>query len=397
MAYKPPTPLARPLAPHVQAANSRAVQARLQPPARPTAPHVEVALPVAQARAHPSGSRPTAPHVQAALAVGGRASLVQPQRLGPAPQASPQAPHVRKAVSAPPLAAALPIQPKKKDAQRYVGQHNLGFRVTHENVLAYVSDTNNPAMSRQELRVEWNRNQAAHFRIPDPAAPAAAVAAVVPVVALDPLAEALARLAAMSYLGLLPFPGMSPTTLERSPEWGDEKGHASGSLPGAFHVFRTGTEVELGFDENGWALDPDTGRKRSGPRRKALYNLLLGSAEHVLRGHFFDDVTLRSQARQNKPNFTWTSDRALLSAIERGRSTLSGQTAEVDISPQDGYGYVIEEDSGDLYKVHPKRATLVTKSGGDFKTAYGVTAIPGHGARVPLASFATMFHSWTKV
>lgn len=387
MAHKPlppPVPAAvRPLAPHVQAANSRAAQPKLGTPTRPAAPHVQAALGTLQARVPPpAGPRPPAPHVQAILSAGTRGAPSQARR----PTA---APHV--VAAAPP-----PIQRKKKDAQAYVRQYGLGFKASHESVRDYTADERNPALRRQGLRNAWNLHQSAHFRIPDPEEQVEAEQVDAPV-DLDPLSLAIAYLAALSYLGRLSEIGRLPGPLELlEPEEQEEKHESKASTSvGPFHVFGSQTVVPLSFDEGGMAIDPETGRKCSGPKRRALYNRILGSADHVLRGHFFDDVTLRSQAGSNKPNFTWTSDRALLSAIERGSLALRGQTATINISRHDGYGYVIEHESGDRYKVYPKQAIVVTKSGGDFKTAYGITSI-GTTARVPRASFAGMFHAWER-
>lgn len=178
-------------------------------------------------------------------------------------------------------------------------------------------------------------------------------------------------------------------------------GAAENASPQPSH-FSRGADVAITYTRAGALRDPDEGRAASVPKRKALYKAL-GMGEHVLAGHFFLDATLISQARMGHRNFTWSSDQALVTAVNkaafvfRWRVVFYGNLADagdkrvtVNIGRDDGHGYVVGTDHK-LYKVAPKYARVIAKTGGDFNTAYGVTE------ETDPSRFALAYHVWEEV
>jgi hypothetical protein len=99
------------------------------------------------------------------------------------------------------------------------------------------------------------------------------------------------------------------------------------------------------------------------------YKRLFGLAEHVLRGHFLEEKALKGLAGSNKPNFCWSCDRALISAV----LAAGNRTSRVDIP--DGAGFGIIKVADKYYVVRPKKAQIVFKKLGDLKTAFGITEV----------------------
>ncbi|MEJ1970602.1 MAG: hypothetical protein WDN03_18540 [Rhizomicrobium sp.] len=145
--------------------------------------------------------------------------------------------------------------------------------------------------------------------------------------------------------------------------------------------FTSGEKADIEFNGGGALVNPETGKTASATKRKAIYRGL-GIGEHLLRGHFLDEETLKSQnaaesADGASGNFSWASDKAALDTVEAGRRAFEDKKAstkkiDVAIAEDAGFGFVTGTD-GQRYKVFPRKARVIRKAKGDFKTAYGVT------------------------
>ncbi|HTJ28765.1 MAG TPA: hypothetical protein VMA36_21605 [Candidatus Limnocylindria bacterium] len=170
--------------------------------------------------------------------------------------------------------------------------------------------------------------------------------------------------------------------------------------PNSFAHFTTGAPAAaVGFTDKGDLVAPGEKRKASGVEKKKVLRQSLGIGEHVLAGHFFDDKTLLSQLMMGKSNFTWTSEQALLEAIELGRRVFAEDAAfenddakdvVVELPPGAGHGFVSATD-GKVYRVVPRQARIIRMQQGDFKTAYGITEIRD------VSKFGAAYYSATKL
>lgn len=258
-------------------------------------------------------------------------------------------------------------QLNKRDAAKYIRAQALDAinpaSFDYWDVLNFVKDGARPLNVRLALIAEWNKGQGPRYTIdPDVVNKAPAV----------PTAEN------MAVLKLLMF-GPQPEDV------------------GPIHHFNKGTQVATTYNQTGAFMDPeDTTTKASKPKRGKIYKSL-GIGEHVLRDHIdHDDATLFSKARAGQANFTWSSDQALVAAVERGRQAFAARAGEphadekavtVPIGALDGYGIVIADD-GRPYIVRPRYAKVTMMAKGDFKTAYGITETS------KLAGFANAYYAW---
>lgn len=166
---------------------------------------------------------------------------------------------------------------------------------------------------------------------------------------------------------------------------GEEDESSEAEKPPKFHSFKSRADVDVSFTGGGEIASEG---KKAGKKTRSNIITKLGLGQHLDAGHAptITDATLISQARINKKNFKWSSDRAVLTAIEKAAPELArrrkeaksekldtdkDKTFELDISPEDGYGYV--QVGPRLYKVFPRRARIVAMAEGDFNTAYGLT------------------------
>lgn len=178
-------------------------------------------------------------------------------------------------------------------------------------------------------------------------------------------------------------------------------GAAENASPQPTH-FSSGANVAITYTHTGAMQDPEHGGAASVPKRTALYKGL-GMGAHVLAGHFLADAALISQARMGKANFRWSSDQALIAAVNKAAFVFRWRIAffesladaedkrvTVNIGPHDGHGFIVGTD-GKLYRVAPKYARVIAKSLGDFNTAYGVTEVKDP------TRFAEAYYSWVEV
>jgi hypothetical protein len=249
------------------------------------------------------------------------------------------------------------IQRLKKDAIAVIKANDLHINADYLGIQAYVQNVSNPSGVRDALRNAWNLNQNPNWIIE----PAPRNFAEFGEKQQDLMKAALLTMREFMQNGVI---------MDEVVQNEDESAN-----------------MGIKFDPDGWVLDPEGGRKASKANRQKIYKSTLGLADHVLRGHFFDDVTLISQAKSKKNNFTWTSDKALINAISKA----GGKTAlTVDIPDGAGYG-IINADDGNMYRVYPKKARIIFMSQGDFKTGYGVAEVQA------VARFGEVYHRVERV
>lgn len=244
------------------------------------------------------------------------------------------------------------IQRLKKDAVAVIRANGLHINADYLGIQAYVQDISNPSGVRDALRDAWNLNQNPNWIIESAPRDFAQ---------FGERQQELMKAALLTMMDVM----QNEVIMDEVVQDEDE-----------------GANMGIKFDPDGWVLDPEEGRKASKTNRLKIYKNTLGLAEHVLRGHFFDDATLISQAKSNKNNFTWTSDKALINAISKagGKNALA-----VDIPDGAGYG-IITADDDNMYRVYPKKARIIFMSKGDFKTGYGVAEVK------TVARFGEVYH-----
>ncbi len=250
-----------------------------------------------------------------------------------------------------------PVQRLKKDADKFIREHDLeNIKADYWDIIYYARAKGPMA---EELVAAWNENQPGKYRITEEdLAPQSG----------EPTPEQISTLLMLIMAA-------------------QAGGADQGEDITAFHHFTTGDDLDVAFTQAGELMGDEIGKKASGSERKRLMKSA-GIGEHVFAGHVgMTAQTLKSQAQQGLPNFTWTSDRALMSAVERGRMAFelrkSGAEEEkspfrsdqksvvVDIGPHDGFGVI--KYQGAFYKVYPKKARVVVMAQGDLRTAYGIT------------------------
>jgi hypothetical protein len=176
-----------------------------------------------------------------------------------------------------------------------------------------------------------------------------------------------------------------------------------------FLHFRTAADVSVTFSE-GMLADPETGKKLSKNRRRDVFGQV-GIGEHLAAGHVDSDVaTLTSQAinapvlrkagkKGPQGNFSWTSDAALLDAVQSAMLTFAlrlekgalntneDKTHKVRIPDGAGFG-VVTATSGRTFRVWPRWARIVAMRDGDLKTAYGIAEEKNEDL------FKAAYHRW---
>lgn len=258
-----------------------------------------------------------------------------------------------------------PVQRLKKDADKFIRAHHLeNIKADYWDIINYARDGKPMA---EGLVAAWNENQPGKYRITE-----------------EDLAPQSGELTPeqISTLMMLIMAAQAGSSDE-----GEDVDQLEDMT--AFHHFTKGTKLNVAFSGAGELMGDGTGKKASGSERKRLMKLA-GIGEHIFAGHVgMSAATLKSQAQEEQSNFTWASDRALMSAVERGRMAFAlrksgtGEEEEksafrsdqksvvVDIGPHDGFGVI--EYQGKFYKVYPKKARVVVMAKGDLKTAYGIT------------------------
>ncbi|MDC1162574.1 hypothetical protein OAT18_03950 [Tenacibaculum sp.] len=256
----------------------------------------------------------------------------------------------------------------RADARHYIRTNHLEVEDRLESVQEYVWDSSKPGIHRTGLLAAWNQNQRGRFvisknRPSPPEITPELIAALLVIINSQPNQEVL-----------------------------DDIEDGSIVLPTEFSHFKFGKAKKLLFNKVGKLMNPDEKEVASKRKRLDTYRKL-GIGEHVEKGHFMDEKTLISQAKNGKPNFAFSNELAFLSIVEMGRRKLalsSSKFTEFDAPPDMGYGFLIGTDRK-LYKVVPKRYRVVAKQKGDFKTSYGVTEEKNPD------NFASAYYSYDEV
>ncbi len=243
--------------------------------------------------------------------------------------------------------SAAPVQRTKNDAKAFITEHNLNINANGFEMDDVVKYAKSRGPRFQELLARWNKGGG-------------------PKIVDDMLKPKREKGAAKTRV------------VEQEDEDSDEDDEEEED---SYAHFTSGENADIEFNGGGALVNPETGKTASATKRKAIYRGL-GIGEHLLRGHFLDEETLKSQnaaesADGASGNFSWASDKAALDTVEAGRRDYEDKKAstkkiDVAIAEDAGFGFVTGTD-GQRYKVFPRKARVIRKAKGDFKTAYGVT------------------------